>query len=113
MTGTLRIVTIVNALIYFAAATYHSGVLSPAGASAPAAIAEALLGLVLVAALVGLLSPWVAYGITLAGTLLGLSIILAVGDFGLDLWIHVVMFAGLGAAFALLFIARRSSREPR
>ena len=111
MTGTLRIVTSVNALIYFAAAAYHSGVLSPAGASAPATIAEALLGLVLVAALAGFLSPWVAYGITLAGTILGLSIILAVGDFGLDLWIHMVMFAGLAVAFALLFSARRAGRS--
>jgi hypothetical protein len=111
LSGTLRIVTRVNALIYFAAATYHSGLLSPAGASAAAAIAETLLGLVLVAALAGFLSPWVAYGITLAGTLLGLSIILAVGDFGLDLWIHVVMLAGLAAAFALLFSARRAARS--
>jgi hypothetical protein len=111
MSGTLRVVTIVNALIYFGAATYHSGLLVAAGASAPATIAEALLGLVLVAALVGVLSPWVAYGITLAGTLLGLSIILAVGDFGVDLWIHVIMFAGLAVAFALLVSARRAGRS--
>ncbi|MGH2472795.1 MAG: hypothetical protein ACRDG6_10385 [Candidatus Limnocylindria bacterium] len=88
MTGTLRIVTSVNALIYFAAAIYHSGVLSAAGASAPAAIAEALLGLVLVAALMGVLSPWSAYGVAFAGTLLGLAV-----------------------AFALLFSARQAARS--
>jgi hypothetical protein len=110
MSGTLRGVTIVNALIYFGAATYHSGLLVAEGASAPATIAEALLGLVLVAALVGFVSPRIAYWIALAGTLLGLSIIVAVGQIGVDLWIHVVMFAGLGIAFALLY-ARRATRS--
>jgi hypothetical protein len=109
MTATLRAVTIVNALIYFAAATYHSGVLLAGGASVPATIAEALLGLVLVSALIGLLSPRIAYGIVLAGTLLGLSILIARGQVGVDVWIHVVMLAGLGVAFALIF-GRRATR---
>jgi hypothetical protein len=109
MGGALRVVTIVNALIYFIAATYHSGVLIAAGALAPASIAEALLGLVLVTALIGLVSPRIAYAIVLAGTLFGLSIVVARGLLGVDLWIHVVMLAGLFAAFGLLF-ARRSTR---
>jgi len=106
VSGTLRAVTIVNALIYFGAAAYHSGALVPAGALAAAAIAEALLGLVLVVGLVGWVSARIAYGIALAGTLFGLSIVVARGLLGVDLWIHVVMLAGLGVAFALLFTRR-------
>jgi hypothetical protein len=106
MTGRLRGLTVLNALIYFAAATYHSGVLVPAGALAPASIAEALLGLVLVASLVGWVSPRIAYVIVLAGTLFGLTIVVLRGLLGIDLWIHVVMLAGLGVAFALLFTRR-------
>ncbi|HVD51701.1 MAG TPA: hypothetical protein VNB51_06640 [Candidatus Udaeobacter sp.] len=106
MSGTLRLVTVLNALIYFAAATYHSGVLVPAGALAPASIAEALLGLVLVGSLVGWVSPRIAYVIVLAGTLFGLTIVVLRGLLGVDLWIHVVMLAGLAVAFALLFTRR-------
>ena len=102
----LRLVTIVNALIYFGAATYHSGVLVAAGALAPASIAEALLGLVLVVALVGWLSPRIAYVIVLAGTIFGLTIVVLRGLLGVDLWIHVVMLAGLAVGFALLFTRR-------
>jgi hypothetical protein len=51
MRATLRRLTIVNALIYFGAAAYHSGVLVPAGALTSASVAEAVLGVVLVAAL--------------------------------------------------------------
>jgi len=108
MSGTLRVVTIVNALIYFGAATYHSGVVVAAGALGPASIAEALLGLVLAVALVGWLSPRLAYGIVLAGTLFGLTIVVLRGLVGVDLLIHVVMLAGLAVAFALLF-ARRTA----
>jgi hypothetical protein len=98
----------VNALVYFGAATYHSGVLVPAGALAPASLAEALFGLVLVAARLGWVSPRVGYVIVLAGTLFGLSIVVARGLLGVDLWIHVVMLAGLGLSFALLFNRRRA-----
>src|SRR5207302_9456771 len=111
MSGTLRLVTIVNALIYFGAAPDHSGVLVTAGALAPAAIAEALLGLVLVAGLLGWLSPRVAYGIALAGTLFGLSIVVARGLLGVDLWIHVLMLVGLAVAFALIFVRRAARPE--
>ncbi len=106
MSGTLRVVTIVNALIYFGAATYHSGVLVAAGALAPASIAEALLGLVLVVALVGWLSPRIAYVIVLAGTIFGLTIVVLRGLLGVDLWIHVVMLAGLAVGFVLLLTRR-------
>ena len=106
MTGRLRGLTIVNALIYFGAAAYHSGVLVAAGALAPASIAEALLGLILVAALAGLIPPRIAYVIVLAGTLFGLTIVVLRGLLGVDLWIHVAMLAGLGVAFVLLFTRR-------
>ena len=102
----LRVVTIVNALIYFGAAIYHSGVLVAAGALAPASIAEALLGLVLVVALAGWLSPRIAYAIVLAGTLFGLTIVILRGLLGVDLGIHVLMLAGLAVGFALLFTRR-------
>ena len=106
MSGPLRAVTIVNALIYFGAAAYHSGVLVPAGALSAAAIAEALLGLVLVVGLVGWLSPRIAYAIVLAGTIFGLTIVVLRGLLGVDLWIHVLMLVGLAVAFALRFTRR-------
>lgn len=108
MNGTLRALTIVNALVYFAASAYHSGLVVPAGALTAASVAEALLGLVLVAALAGLIRPRLAYVIVLAGTLFGLTIVVLRGLLGVDLWIHVVMLAGLALAFVLLF-ARRTA----
>ncbi len=108
MSGTLRVVTAANMLVYFAAAAYHSGLFVPAGALAPASIAEALLGLVLLVTLAGVLRPWIAYVIVLAGTLFGLTIVVLRGLLGVDFWIHVVMLAGLGVAFWLLF-ARRTT----
>jgi len=106
MSGSLRVVTIVNAVIYFAAAVYHSGLLVSAGALAAASIAEFLLGLVLVAALLSLLGPRIAYGIVLAGTLFGLTIVVLRGLLGVDLWIHVAMLVGLAVAFVLIFRPR-------
>jgi hypothetical protein len=108
MSATLRVVTIVNALIYFGAAIYHSGVLVSVGVLGPASIAEALLGLVLVAALAGAISARIAYVIVLAGTLFGLTIVVLRGLLGVDLWIHLIMLAGLAVAFALIFARRRA-----
>jgi hypothetical protein len=108
VTGTLRLVTAANALVYFAAATYHSGFVIPAGALAAASIAEALLGLVLLLAFFGVLPPRPAYVIAVAGTLFGLTIVVLRGRLGVDLWIHVVMLAGLAIAFSLLFSRRAS-----
>src|SRR5437660_8916292 len=108
MSGTLRLITVANTLIYLAAAAYHSGLFVPAGALAPASIAEALLGLVLLVTLAGVLRPWIAYVIVLAGTLFGLTIVVLRGLLGVDFWIHVVMLAGLCVSFWLLF-ARRTA----
>ena len=106
MTGALRALTILNALIYFGASAYHSGLLVPAGALAPASIAEALLGLVLLIALFGVISPRIAYVVVFVGTIFGLSIVIARGLLGVDLWIHVIMLAGLAAGLVLLFRRR-------
>jgi len=108
VTGTLRILTIVNAVIYFSAAAYPSGVIVASGALAPASIAEALLGLVLVAALAGLVSARLAYIVVLTGTVFGLSIVVVRGLLGVDLWIHIVMLVGLSLAFVLVFARRRA-----
>ena len=94
--------------MYFGAAAYHSGLVIPAGALTAASIAEFLLGLVLVGALASLLPPRVAYVIVLAGTLFGLTIVVARGLLGVDLWIHIAMLVGLAVAFALLFARRRA-----
>src|SRR5207237_904010 len=83
---TRRVVTAVSVLVYFAAAAYHSGLVVPAGALAPASIAEALLGLVLLVTLAGVLRPWIAYVIVLAGTLFGLTIVVLRGLLGVDFW---------------------------
>ena len=100
--------TIVNALIYFGAAAYHSGLVISAGALTAASVAEFLLGLVLVGALANLLPPRIAYVIVLAGTLFGLTIVVARGLLGVDLWIHIAMLVGLAVGFGLLFARRRA-----
>lgn len=121
----LSLVTTVNALLYLAASLLHTGVTLPLGSlvigfpapSPPASIAEGLIGVVLLAAAVTLFRAgpfrfvWGAYIFALAGTLLGLSIIIATRTGGPDLWIHFFMLAGLAAGFALLAGARGRTRS--
>jgi hypothetical protein len=121
----LAAVTTVNALLYLMASLLHTGVTIPLGSlligfpapSQPAAIAEGLVGLVLSVAAVTLFRAgsirlvWGAYVFALAGTLLGLSIIVATRTGGPDLWIHFFMLAGLAAGFALLVAARGRTRS--
>ena len=111
MTGTLRTLTIVNALIYLGASLYHSGLVVSAGALGPASIAEALLGAVLVAGAAELINSRLTYGVVLAGTLFGLTIVVLRGLSGVDLWIHIVMLAGLALGFWLIFNGARSTRS--
>jgi hypothetical protein len=106
MTGALRTVTIVLALVYFGAAVYHSGLVVAAGALTPASIAEALLGIVLAVTAAGVIAPRLGYVFVLAGTLFGLTIVVLRGLLGVDLWIHVAMLAGLAIGFALIFTRR-------
>ena len=106
MSGPLRVVTIVLALVYFGASAYHSGLIVPAGALMAASIAEALLGLVLVASILGLIGARLGYAVVLAGTLFGLTIVVLRGLLGVDLWIHVAMLAGLAIGFGLILTRR-------
>jgi hypothetical protein len=121
----LTLVTTVNALLYLVASLLHTGVTIPLGSlvigfpapSQPASIAEGLIGVALSVAAVTLFRAgsirlvWGAYIFALAGTLLGLSIIIATGTGGPDLWIHFFMLAGLAAGFALLMAARGRIRS--
>jgi hypothetical protein len=121
----LAALTAANALVYLAASTLHTGVKISLGAmtlgfpepSPPASLAEGIIGVVLAIATVALLRGyslrlcWAAYIFALAGTLLGLSIILARGIGGPDLWVHFVMLAGLTGGFVLLAGAGRSARS--
>jgi hypothetical protein len=49
---------------------------------------------------------WRAYWFALVGTLFGLTVALLRGLRGADIWVHVVMLAGLAGGFALLSSAR-------
>jgi hypothetical protein len=74
MTGQLWMVSIAIALYYFGVSIYHfwraSGV-------EPAVIAEAILGLVMTAGIVGVIrSPLLTYILMLAGIALGFALIL-------------------------------------
>jgi hypothetical protein len=123
--NTLALLTTVNALLYLTASLLHTGVRVPLGSlvigfpapSQPASIAEGLIGVVLSVAAVTLFRAgpyrlvWGAYVFALAGTLLGLSIIIATRTGGPDLWIHFFMLAGLAAGFALLAATRGRTRS--
>jgi hypothetical protein len=111
MSTLLRVLTALLALLYFAASLFHAGLVVRASILDAAAIPEALLGLILLAGLVGLIrSVAVTYGIVIAGTLVGLSIVIARGALGVDLLIHVAMLVGLGIGVALIMAGRRSAR---
>ena len=112
MTGALRVVTALNAVLYFGASLFHSGTLVRGSALDAATIPEALLGLVLVAGLLGVIrSARLTYAIVIAGTLFGLGIVIARGALGVDLGIHIAMLVGLGIGVALIVTgrARRSA----
>jgi hypothetical protein len=103
MSVALRAVTVLAALVYFFAAAAHAGLIAVTGPIGAAAIVEAVLGLVLVAAAIGRLSPRLAYPVALVGTLFGLAIVLLRGLGGFDVAIHFVMLAILAVGFGLLF----------
>jgi len=84
-------------------------------------VVEALIGTGLAGAAVALFVharrerrlAWAAYVFALAGTLFGLTVPLLRGLRGLDIWIHVVMLAGLACGLVLLRAASsRASRQP-
>jgi ABC-type Mn2+/Zn2+ transport system permease subunit len=102
MTGYPRGVTILNAVLYFGASLFHTGIVTGARLDG-ATIPEAILGCVLVAGLLGLIrSARLTYAIVIAGTLFGLAIVIASGAPAVDRWIHVAMLTGLGIGLALI-----------
>jgi hypothetical protein len=107
MSGPLGLLTALLAVLYFGASLFHSGIFVRASALDAATIPEAILGLVLVAGLIGLIrSALATYLIVLAGTLFGLTIVVLRGALGVDLWIHVAMLTGLLLGLALILRAR-------
>ena len=109
MSSRLRAITIVVALLYFAASLFHAGVIN--GRTLPGAvIPEAVLGAVLL--VVAILRRWAiaAYVIVLLGTIFGFTIVLPGGLADIDVQIHLAMFAGLAVCFAVWAWERRASR---
>ncbi len=117
--------TAANAALYLGASTLHTGLRLPLGfatlgfpqAIPQASVAEGLIGIALAAAAGAALTggrsarsvAWAAYGFALAGTLLGLTIVLLRRLGGPDLGVHFVMLAGLVCGLLLLF----TTRSPR
>ena len=122
----LAIVTVGNVALYIVAAVLHLGVRIPLGFATlavpepipPATMVEALIAAGLAAAAVATFRQSrrqprltrVAYVVALIGTVFGLTIALLRGLRGLDIWIHLVMLAGLAGGFVLL---RRQQLEGR
>jgi hypothetical protein len=118
--------TVANAALYFVAALLHLGVRIPLGVGTlsvpepipPATVVETLIGAGLAAAAVAQFVharrerrlTWAAYGFALVGTVFGLTVALLRGLHGLDIWIHVVMLAGLAGGFVLLSVATSTRR---
>lgn len=113
-------------LRYIVAAVLHLGVRIPLGFATlavpepipPATAVGALIAAGLATAAIATvrqahLQPRltrVAYVVALIGRVFGLTIALLRGLRGLDIWIHLVMLAGLAGGFGLL---RRQQREAR
>jgi hypothetical protein len=129
----LKLLTVVNAALYFVAALLHLGMRIPLGfvtLSVPepipaATVVETLIGAGLATAAVAQFVharrerrlTWAAYMFALVGTVFGLTVALLRRLQGLDIWIHVVMLAGLAAGFVLLTRAtslsdRRAAAKP-
>ena len=113
----LTLLTVANVALYIVAALLHLGVSIPLGFATlnvpepipPAAVVEALIAAGLAAAVVATIRAprsqrltRAAYVFALIGTVFGLTIALIRGLRGLDIWIHLVMLAGLAGGFVLL-----------
>jgi hypothetical protein len=122
----LKLLTVLNAALYLVAALIHLGVRIPLGFVTlrvpepipPATLVETLIGAGLAAAAVAQFVharrerrlTWAAYVFALVGTVFGLTVALLRGLHGLDIWIHLVMLAGLASGFVLL---SRATGQPR
>jgi hypothetical protein len=108
------------------AALLHLGVRIPLGFVTlsvpepipPATVVETLIGAGLAAAAQFIHArheralTWAAYVFALVGTVFGLTIALLRGLQGLDIWLHIVMLAGLAGGFVLnLKLARPSGHR--
>lgn len=106
-----------NVALYFVAAALHLGASIPLGFATlhvpepilPAVVVEAVIAAGLLAAAVATLRGQpsqrlirAAYFVALIGTIFGLTIALVRGLRGLDIWIHVLMLAGLAGGFLLI-----------
>ena len=125
----LPLVLLIEGLVYFAAVALHLGLrlaVGPLTLAAPhvllpAAIAETIIGVVVLANLAAVLAgagharaitPG-AHVFALLGVLLGLAVLAAGSGLGLDLNfdLHYVMLIGIAAAFGLVLTTRRPGRE--
>ena len=122
----VTLLTMATAALYFVAALLHRGVWIPLGFVTlsvpeplpPATVVETLIGAARAAAAVAQFvqarrdqrRSWGAYVFALIGTVFGLTVALLRGLQGLDIWIHVVMLAGLAGGFVLLSRAASSRR---
>jgi hypothetical protein len=122
----LKLLTVTNAVLYVVAALLHLGVRIPLGFVTlsvpepipPATVVETLIGAGLASAAVAQFVhlrrqrrlTWAAYVFALVGTVFGLTVALLRGLHGLDIWIHVVMLAGLAGGFVLMSLATTPRR---
>ena len=113
----LVLLTVANVALYIVAAVLHLGVSIPLGVSTlevkeailPASVVEGLIAAGLAAAAIATLRAprsqrliRAAYVFALVGTVLGLTIALLRGLWGLDIWIHLLMLAGIAGGFTLI-----------
>jgi hypothetical protein len=117
LTWALVLLTMANVALYLVAAALHLGLSVPLGFTTlsvpepipPAVVVEVVIAAALFAAAVATFRGHrsqrlirAAYVVALIGTTFGLTIALVRGLQGLDIWIHLLMLAGLAAGFVLL-----------
>jgi len=113
----LTLLTMANVALYLVAAALHQGVSIPLRFTTlrvpepipPAVVVEVVIAACLFAAAVASFRGprsqrliRAAYVVALIGTTFGLTIALVRGLRGLDIWIHLLMLAGLAGGFVLL-----------
>ena len=117
LTWALVLLTMANVALYLVAAALHLGLSVPLGFTTlsvpepipPAVVVEVVIAAALFAGAVATCRGHrsqrlirAAYVVALIGTTFGLTIALVRGLQGLDIWIHLLMLAGLAAGFFLL-----------
>lgn len=117
LTWGLALLTMANFALYVVAAALHLGMTIPLGFATlhvpepipPAVVVEAVIAAGLFAGAVATFRGHrsqrlirAAYVVALIGTIFGLTIALVRGLRGLDIWIHLLMLAGLAGGFVLL-----------